>query len=310
MLRVAFAGTPAFALPALDALAGSGHQLVGVLTQPDRPAGRGRHSSASPVKQRAAALGLPTDQPAELRSAEQCRALQSWAPDVLVVVAYGLLLPHLVLDLPRLGCVNIHASLLPRWRGAAPIQRAILAGDTATGISIIKLQLELDAGPVLAQRAVPIGTHSTAGALQDELAKLGAELLLASLAELEQGTARPQMQDPAGVSYAPKISKEEARIDWHADAAQIERQVRALNPRPIAHTEMAGQSLRIWQAQALADEAVPAPAGAVLGLGAGGIKVACGRGTLAIASLQLAGKRVVSAADFAHAHSLTGVHFG
>src|SRR5271170_2159881 len=310
MLRIAFAGTPAFALPALEALAGAGHQLVGVLTQPDRPAGRGRHSSASPVKQRAAALGLPLDQPAELRSAEQCQALQRWAPDVLVVVAYGLILPRPALALPRLGGVNIHASLLPRWRGAAPIQRAILAGDTATGISIMQMQHELDAGAVLAQRAVPIGTHSTTAALEDELAKLGAELLLASLAELEAGTARPQIQDPAGVSYASKISREEARIDWHADAAQIERQVRAFNPRPIAYTDMAGQSLRIWQAQALADEAMPAPAGAVLGLGADGLRVAGGRGTLAIASLQLPGKRVVSAADFAHAHSLTGLHFG
>jgi methionyl-tRNA formyltransferase len=310
MLRVAFAGTPAFALPALDALASSSHLLVGVLTQPDRPAGRGRHSSASPVKQRAAALGVPIDQPAKLQSAEQCQALVRWAPDVLVVVAYGLLLPAAVLALPRLGGVNIHASLLPRWRGAAPIQRAILAGDTATGISIMQMQTELDAGAVLAQRAVPIRAHATTAALEEELAQLGATLLLASLAELERGTARPQLQDRAGVTYAAKISREEALIDWRADATQIERQVRAFNPRPIAYTEMGGQSLRIWQAQALADEAAPAPAGTVLGLGAAGLKVACGRGTLAIGTLQLAGKRVVSAADFAHAHKLAGLHFG
>ncbi|HEX9139755.1 MAG TPA: methionyl-tRNA formyltransferase, partial [Steroidobacteraceae bacterium] len=207
MLRVAFAGTPAFALPALDALAGSGHQLVGVLTQPDRPAGRGRHNSASPIKQRAVSLGLPIDQPIQLRTAEQYQTLQHWKPDVLVVVAYGLLLPRLVLELPRLGGVNIHASLLPRWRGAAPIQRSILAGDTATGICIMQMQQELDAGAVLAQRAVPIGAHSTTATLEDELAKLGAELLLASLAELEAGTARPRIQDPAGVTYASKISR-------------------------------------------------------------------------------------------------------
>jgi methionyl-tRNA formyltransferase len=310
MLRVAFAGTPAFALPALDALAGSSHQLVGVLTQPDRPAGRGRHSSASPVKQRAAALSVPIDQPARLQSAEQCQALVRWAPDVLVVVAYGLLLPEAVLALPRLGGVNIHASLLPRWRGAAPIQRAILAGDTATGISIMQMQAELDAGAVLAQRAVPIRAQSTTAALEEELAQLGATLLLASLAELEYGTARPQIQDRAGVTYAAKIRREEARIDWRADATQIERQVRAFNPRPIAYTEMGQQSLRIWQAQALADEAAPAPAGTVLGVGAAGLNVACGRGTLAIGTLQLAGKRVVSAADFAHAHKLAGLHFG
>jgi methionyl-tRNA formyltransferase len=310
MLRVVFAGTPAFALPALDALAGSSHQLVGVLTQPDRPAGRGRHSSASPVKQRAAALGVPIDQPARLQSAEQCQALRRWAPDVLVVVAYGLLLPGAVLALPRLGGVNIHASLLPRWRGAAPIQRAILAGDTATGISIMQMQAELDAGAVLAQRAVPIQAQTTTAALEEELAQLGATLLLASLAELEHGTARPQIQGRAGVTYAAKISREEARIDWRADATQIERQVRAFNPRPIAYTEMGQQSLRIWQAQALADEAAPAPAGTVLGVGAAGLKVACGRGTLAIGMLQLAGKRVVSAADFAHAHKLAGLHFG
>ncbi|HMD59333.1 MAG TPA: methionyl-tRNA formyltransferase [Steroidobacteraceae bacterium] len=310
MLRVAFAGTPAFALPALEALAGSGHQLVGVLTQPDRPAGRGRHSSASPVKQRAAALGVPIDQPAQLRLPEQCQALRRWAPDVLVVVAYGLLLPRAVLELPRLGGVNIHASLLPRWRGAAPIQRAILAGDSNTGISIMQMQQELDAGAVLAQSTVPIGAHTTTATLEEELAQLGAALLLASLAELEAGTARPQIQDPAGVSYASKISREEARIDWQADATQIARQVRAFNPRPIAYTEMAGQSLRIWQAQALADEAAPAPAGTILGLGVAGLNVACGRGALAIAALQLAGKRVVSAADFAHAHQLAGLHFG
>jgi methionyl-tRNA formyltransferase len=310
MLRVAFAGTPDFALPALEALAGSSHQLVGVLTQPDRPAGRGRHSSASPVKQLAASLGVPIDQPAKLQSAEQCQALRSWAPDVMVVVAYGLLLPRAVLALPRLGGVNIHASLLPRWRGAAPIQRAILAGDTSTGISIMQMQQELDAGAVLAKQAVPIGAHTTTAALEEELAQLGAKLLLTSLAELEQGTARPQHQDAAGVSYASKISKEEARIDWHADATQIDRQVRAFNPRPIAYTEMAGQSLRIWQAQVLADQAAPAPAGTVLRLGAAGLEVACGSGTLAIGTLQLAGKRVVSAADFANSHKLAGLHFG
>jgi methionyl-tRNA formyltransferase len=309
MLRVAFAGTPAFALPALNALARSHHELVGVLTQPDRPAGRGRHNSASPIKQRAEALGLPIDQPTQLRLPEQCQALRSWEPDVLVVVAYGLLLPPAVLELARLGGVNIHASLLPRWRGAAPIQRAILAGDTATGVSIMQMQPELDAGAVLAQVEVPIDAHTTTAALQEMLAVLGADQLPSVLAGLEAGTARRKNQDPAGVSYAPKVRKEEARIDWRADAAQIDRQVRAFNPRPIAYTDMAGQSLRIWQAKLLADEAEAAPAGTVLGLGTAGLEVACGRGTLAIGSLQLAGKRVVSAADFAHAHKLAGLQF-
>jgi methionyl-tRNA formyltransferase len=308
-VRAVFAGTPEFALPALAALR-TRHTLAGVLTRPDRPSGRGRQLTASPVKRAALEHQLPLEQPQTLRGAGPLAMLRAWQPDVLVVVAYGLILPQDILEVPRLGCLNIHASLLPRWRGAAPIQRAILAGDTATGISIMQMQTELDAGAVLAQRAVPIRAHATTAALEEELAQLGATLLLASLAELERGTARPQLQDRAGVTYAAKISREEALIDWRADATQIERQVRAFNPRPIAYTEMGGQSLRIWQAQALADEAAPAPAGTVLGLGAAGLKVACGRGTLAIGTLQLAGKRVVSAADFAHAHKLAGLHFG
>jgi methionyl-tRNA formyltransferase len=207
MLRIVFAGTPEFALPALAALAASPHRLVGVLTQPDRPAGRGRAPKPSPVKQRALELGLPLAQPAELKSPESCAALLQWAPDLLVVVAYGLILPRPVLALPRLGCINVHASLLPRWRGAAPIARAILAGDRDTGVCIMQLEAGLDTGPVFATATVPIGSSTTSAQLQEQLAALGAKQLLATLDDLEAGRARAVPQTEHGVTYAAKIER-------------------------------------------------------------------------------------------------------
>jgi methionyl-tRNA formyltransferase len=321
MLRIAFAGTPEFAVPALDALATSPHTLVGVLTQPDRPAGRGRALRASAVKQRALELALPVAQPERLSCDADRAALVAWEPELLVVVAYGLILPSAVLAIPRLGCLNIHASLLPRWRGAAPIQRAILAGDTETGVTIMQMDAGLDTGPMLAQRAVRIEPSATSATLHDELARLGAGLLLEVIAALEDGSATPRAQDTEGIRYAHKLEKREAMIDWSTDASGIARQVRGCNPWPIAETRLAELQVRIWQADALATPgevsvgALPAP-GTVLGLRDGRLLVACGTGALAIEKLQSAGKRVVTAAEFAHGHAsahgqkIDGLKFG
>jgi methionyl-tRNA formyltransferase len=312
-LRIAFAGTPAFAVPALDALAASRHELVGVLTQPDRPAGRGRALLPGAVKQRAAQLGLPIDQPVKLANAEQRAALERWRPDLLVVVAYGLLLPAPVLALPRLGCLNIHASLLPRWRGAAPIQRALLAGDAQTGVAIMALEATLDTGPVYASERVTIGADETAGELQQRLAVLGAAALLPVVEALAAGTAHCTAQSPDGVTHAAKLRKEEAVIDWSQSSLQIERQVRAFNPWPVAETMLGTERVRIWRARALPVAAAPAAGvapGTVLAGSGDGVTVACGTGSLAIHELQLPGKRVIQARDFAHGRPLAALCFG
>ena len=308
MLRIAFAGTPEFALPALEALATSGQRLVGVLTQPDRPAGRGRALHASPVKQRALQLGLPIAQPPRLASDEQQVALRAWAPELLVVVAYGLILPPAVLALPRLGCLNIHASLLPRWRGAAPIQRAILAGDHTSGVSIMQLDAGLDTGPLYAQSRFPVPEEMTSAELHLALAQLGAVELLNVIAELERGSARAIAQSGTGVSYAAKLEKREAHIDWSQAATQIARQVRACNPWPVAETLLQGAQLRVWRARASA--APTATPGTVLGLQDDALLVACGSGVLGIQELQSAGRRRVTAREFAHGHALAGLRLG
>jgi methionyl-tRNA formyltransferase len=310
MLRIAFAGTPEFAVPALNALAASSHTLVGAMTQPDRPAGRGRALRASAVKQRALELKLPLAQPERLASDADRAALVSWQPELLVVVAYGLILPRAVLAIPRLGCLNIHASLLPRWRGAAPIQRAILAGDPETGVTIMQMDAGLDTGPMLAQRTLRIEPLATSAALHDVLARQGAELLLDVIAALEHGTAKSQAQSTEGVSYAHKLEKREALIDWSADAFAIARQVRGCNPWPTAQTSLAGLLVKIWQADALATPSEASAPGTVLGWRHGRLLVACGTGVLAIETLQRAGKRIVTAAEFVHGHSLDGLKFG
>ena len=314
-MRIAYAGTPEFALPALDALAASGHNLVGVLTQPDRAAGRGRALRASPVKLRALELGIPVAQPQRLSLEPELAALRIWQPELLVVVAYGLLLPPAVLGLPRLGCLNIHASLLPRWRGAAPVQRAILAGDCVTGVTIMRLDAGLDTGPILAQRSVDIAASDTSAGLLQRFAPVGAGLLLEVIAALEAGTAVERAQPADGVTYAAKLGKSEARIDWNASAEHIARLVCACNPWPVAETTLHGEQLRIWEAAALPANttvelaaANPEP-GTVLGMSSKRLLVACGAGVLAIAQLQCAGKRVVSAADFAHAHATSALKF-
>ena len=303
-MRIVFAGTPEFAVPPLAALCASRHEVVGVLTQPDRPAGRGRKLTTSAVKDFALQQGLPIAQPQTLRSAEGRESLADWQPDVLVVVAYGLILPGEVLSMPRFGCLNIHASLLPRWRGAAPIQRAILAGDEYTGVTLMQMDAGLDTGPMLLQRRVAIGADVDSAALHATLAQVGAEALLETLDGLETGTLAAQPQPSSGVTYAAKIDKAEARIDWQHDAIDIARRVRAFRPWPIAETTQRGEQVRIHEAVVIGDAEAGRAAGTVpgtlLGLRADRLLVACGRDCLGIGVLQRAGRRSVTAREFAN----------
>ena len=322
MLRIVFAGTPEFAVPTLRALADSPHALVGVLTQPDRPAGRGRELAGSPVKRLAQELHLPLSQPATLQAPAARALLASWGADALVVVAYGLILPPAVLVLPRLGCLNVHASLLPRWRGAAPVQRAILAGDAATGITIMQMDAGLDTGPLLAQEPMPIDPQASSQQLLARLAQLGAALLLTTLEQAQAGLLLPRPQPDQGVTYAAKISKAEARIDWGGSAEQIARQVRAFNPRPVAETRWLGQQLRVWEAHTVGEaggaggageagaEVAAAQPGDILGLAHEQLMIQCGQGRIALMKLQLAGRRIVTAREFASGRALTGSRLG
>jgi methionyl-tRNA formyltransferase len=321
-LRLGFAGTPGFAVPALDMLARSTHSILAVFTKADGTAGRGRKTHLSEVKVRALELGLPVYQPVTFRSEEAQRTLRDLQLDALVVVAYGLILPPAALGATRLGCFNIHASLLPRWRGAAPIQRAILAGDRAAGVAIMRMEERLDTGPVLASRAVDIGAADTAGSLADRLARLGAELMGETIEALALGTAVEVPQSEAGVTYAEKISKAEALLDWREDATLLARRIRAFNPAPVAETRWEGTQLRIWDAQAHQppgrerhDHESPAcgsgqaPPGTVLAASAEGIAVACGEGVLCITQLQLAGRKPMAAGEFIKAQRLSGARF-
>jgi len=308
-LRIVFAGTPAFAVPALDALIDAGHEIRAVYTQPDRPAGRGRKLAESEVKRCALAHQLHVEQPASLKTPEALERLRSFAPNAMVVVAYGLLLPQAVLDVPGLGCFNIHASLLPRWRGAAPIQHAILAGDRSSGVTIMRISAELDAGPIVEQREQIIDNAMTAGELHDALAQIGAALMAECLPRIAEGRVTLREQDQSGVTLAPKISREDARIRWSEAADAIERRVRAYDPTPGAETAWRGEQLKIWRASVRAGVATATP-GEVLRADANGIEVACGGGALALESLQLPGRKRVSAADFLHAHALAGERLG
>jgi methionyl-tRNA formyltransferase len=309
-LRVAFAGTPEFALPALAALR-SHHEIVGVLTRPDRPSGRGRRLAASPVKHAALAARLPLAQPPTLKSEAARAQLESWDPEVLVVVAFGLIVPQEVLSLPRLGCLNIHASLLPRWRGAAPIERALLAGDPCTGITVMQLDAGLDTGPILLQRRVDVLPSHTGGSLRAELATLGADALLEALSGVARGTLEPRAQPGEGVTYAPRIGKAEARIDWTQEAIQIERQVRAFNPEPIADTRLDGEQLRIFSATALEENGRECAGfcddpGSIVEVLDKYMVVQCGRGRLAVTEVQRPGRRPVSVRDLSHSLTLKG----
>ena len=309
-LRVAFAGTPEFALPALEALLRF-HDVVGVLTQPDRPGGRGRHLRASPVKRLAEAHQLPLLQPATLREEAPQAALAAWKPEVLVVVAYGLILPPAVLALPRHGCLNIHASLLPRWRGAAPVQRAILAGDEMTGVSIMQMDAGLDTGPILLTREVGIGTDDTCGSLAARLARVGAEALLEALEGVAAGPLAARPQPAEGVTYAAKIEKSEARIDWSLEAACIARQVRAFDPWPIAETTLEGERIRIHSAGIMpVKDDKNSRSGTIISVRDGIMLVQCGQGVLGVTKVQKSGGRVLKMSEFAHNLDLTGRRLG
>jgi methionyl-tRNA formyltransferase len=312
--RIMFAGSPAFAAPTLRMLCERGHRPVAVLTQPDRPAGRGRQLSSSPVKQLALELGIPVLQPATLKSEKAQAELCALAPDLLVVVAYGLLLPPAVLDIPLRGCVNVHASILPRWRGASPIQAAILAGDSETGVSIMAMEAGLDTGGVYSCVRLPIDAQETSGELEQRLATLGATALSDVLDELLAGTLQARPQPAEGVTYAGRISKADGRIDWRLPATQIARQIRAYNPWPVAETTLAGQQLRCFVASARSDDtpagdAPPVP-GRILAAGNRGISVQTGNGVLELHVVQLPGKQKLPAADLARSRTLTGQVLG
>jgi methionyl-tRNA formyltransferase len=306
-LSLVFAGTPDFSVPVLDALLRSRHRVVAAYTQPDRPAGRGRQLNASAVKQFAAKHDLRIEQPATLKDPSALERLASWSADVMVVVAYGLLLPSAALQIPKRGCINVHASLLPRWRGAAPIQRALLAGDTQTGVTIMQMDVGLDTGDMLLTRSTTINAVDTSQSLHDRLSVLGAQALLETLDTLDAIT--PQPQPDQGVTYAHKLRKEEALIDWSAPASHIDRLIRAFNPWPVAETRWAGQQLRIWEAEPLAT-AQGHPCGEVLRSSTDGIDVATGEGIVRLKRVQLAGRKAMSAAEFARAHALQGVVLG
>ena len=309
-MRIIFAGTPDFAAASLAALMKNDHDVVTVYSQTDRPAGRGRKLTASPVKQLALQHHIPVEQPLNFKNPADRQQLADYQADVMVVVAYGLILPQAVLDTPQYGCLNIHASLLPRWRGAAPIQRAILAGDSETGVCIMQMAAGLDTGPVLKRLSLPIAADDTAQSLHDKLAELGARALLATLDDLATLQAAAQAQDDAQTCYADKLQKAEAAIDWQQSAAQIDRQIRAFNPWPVAQTVFRGDILRIWSAQ-LSSEKLAGRPGEIVRVDRDALLVACGNGIVSIQVLQVPGKRRMAVADFLNSHTIqTGEQLG
>ena len=296
-MRLIFAGTPLFAATQLAALQAAGHQILLVLTQPDRVAGRGLKPTISAVKQAAVAAGLEILQPPSLKAPHMQDELIHRDADAWVVAAYGLILPKAILEGPRLGCLNVHASLLPRWRGAAPIQRAIMAGDQETGISIMRMDAGLDTGPVLLQRATPISAEDTAGAVHDRLATLGSVMIVEALESLLCGTIVPVPQPEIGVSYAAKITSHDLEVDWSQPAQSVAQMIRALNPAPGARTHLGSQMIKLWSAKAHDTNTDRAP-GTVLGVTADGIDIACGSGVLSVTELQRAGARRLPAREF------------
>ncbi|MEH6566434.1 MAG: methionyl-tRNA formyltransferase [Halopseudomonas sp.] len=297
-LRILFAGTPEFAAAHLQALIDAGHNLVGVYTQPDRPAGRGQKLAMSAVKKLALQHQLPVYQPEKLRSAEAQAALAALQPDLMVVVAYGLILPQAVLDIPRLGCINSHASLLPRWRGAAPIQRAIEAGDSESGVTVMQMEAGLDTGPMLLKVATPISNTDTGGSLHDRLADLGPPAVLQAIAGLAAGTLQGELQDDALATYAHKLNKQAAAIDWQRPASELDCLIRAFNPWPLAHASLDGQPLKVWAAQPASGSGNP---GQVLNCTKEGLLVACGQGALLLTRLQLPGGKPLAFSDLYNA---------
>jgi methionyl-tRNA formyltransferase len=308
-LRVIYAGTPEFAVPALQALIDSDHEVVAVYTQPDRPAGRGRKLRASPVKELALRCEIPVEQPASLKNAEAQQQLTDYQADVMIVAAYGLILPQAVLDTPSMGCINIHGSLLPRWRGAAPIHRAILDGDTETGVTIMQMNAGLDTGDMLLKKQVPITNQSTTAEIHDQLAEVGAQALVETLDGLTSGTITPEKQDDSLANYAEKLSKDEAKIDWSRSATEISRQVRAFNPWPVAQTPYEGQNIRIWMAHAIEGNS-PATPGTAVAESNEGIDIATGSGLLRVTQLQMPGGKPMSVQDFLNGRSLLNQQLG
>lgn len=294
-LKIIFAGTPDFAARHLDALLASEHQVIGVFTQPDRPAGRGNKLTPSPVKVLAQAHDVPVFQPKSLKPEENQHLVAELQADIMVVVAYGLILPKAVLDMPRLGCINVHGSLLPRWRGAAPIQRSLWAGDRETGVTIMQMDVGLDTGDMLHKLACPIRPEDTSASLYDKLAQLGPQGMLDTLELLAKGHAQPEVQDEALVSYAEKLSKEEARLDWSLSAAQLERCIRAFNPWPVSYFLVDEQPVKVWQASVLPHQ--NKQPGEIIHADKTGIQVATADGVLNLLSLQPAGKKAMSAQD-------------
>lgn len=307
-MKIVFAGTPAFAAVALRAILAAGHRVALVLTQPDRPSGRGMSLKASPVKELALAAGIEVFQPPSLRDSAAQERVRAVDADVMVVAAYGLILPQAVLDLPRNGCINIHGSLLPRWRGAAPIQRAILAGDAQTGVCIMQMEAGLDTGPVLLSGALPIGKEETAASLHDRLAELGARLIVEALAELPMSS---QPQPDLGVTYAAKIEKSEAPLDWRQPAEQLSRQIRAFDPFPGATAVWQGVPIKVWRADVVsAAETEPGASGRVIAVDKTGVVVACGEAALRLTEMQKPGGKRLPAAQFLAGTSIgTGTVF-
>ena len=299
-LRIIFAGTPDFAAKHLAALIDSEHQIIAVYSQPDRPAGRGKKLAASEVKQLAVSHDIPVYQPSTLRDEVAQQELAALDADLMIVVAYGLILPQVVLDTPRLGCINVHGSLLPRWRGAAPIQRAIWAGDNETGVTIMQMDIGLDTGAMLHKVSCPITATDTSASLYDKLAKLGPQGLLVTLEQISANTQVAEPQDDSLANYATKLSKEEANIDWTQSAVAIERQIRAFNPWPVSYTQIAGQNVKVWQASVITTATTAQP-GSIVAIDKQGIQIATGDGILNLLSLQIAGKKAMSVQDILNA---------
>ncbi|MGK2946823.1 MAG: methionyl-tRNA formyltransferase [Candidatus Malihini olakiniferum] len=295
-LRIIFAGVPNFAARHLDALLASSHQVVGVFTQPDRPAGRGKKLTPNPAKVLAEQHGIPVLQPKSLRPAENQRLVANLQADIMVVVAYGLILPQAVLDMPRLGCINVHGSLLPRWRGAAPIQRSLWAGDSETGVTIMQMDAGLDSGTILYKLSCPITEKDTSASLYDRLAELGPQGLLTTLAPLAEGTAIFEKQDDSLATYAKKLSKEEAKLDWSLSAEQLARCIRAFNPWPVSYITIDKQPVKVWKASVLKVTHSAQP-GTIISIDKGGIQVATSSGVLNLLELQPAGKKLMSVQD-------------
>jgi methionyl-tRNA formyltransferase len=304
-LKIIFAGTPEFAAAHLTALLKTEHQVIAVYTQPDRPAGRGKKLTASPVKEIALAHNIPVYQPLNFKTEEAQNEFINLHADLMVVVAYGLILPKIILDAPRLGCINVHASILPRWRGAAPIQRAMEAGDSQTGVTIMQMDVGLDTGDMLLKTECAITAEDTGGSLHDKLITIGTPALIQALDLIEAQKTQPQKQPEAGVTYASKLNKEEAALNWNLSAAELERKIRAFNPFPVAHSKMSGarddQRFRVWRASVVNENSTHTP-GTIFRIDADGLYVCCNKSSLRLEELQLAGKKSMSAAEILRGH--------